>query len=193
MDPRLCQALAAAGFDVDMEEEVPTLPIRVDPSTGRLLPPEQQDGRFLVHSGDAVCRVALEPMGQLYTGDVRAPDLSGFPNERYVPFFSVLELTAANYCAAAGRTPTDDEFARLYKELRAQPDVRGRSPLFAYLQAAARLYMSLRDVSKHEFRAVVGRLAKSAKTFRLSKRSCNYFANALAPIGAQVTAVVDPV
>ena len=45
----------------------------------------------------------------------------------------------------------------------------------SYVQAAARLYMSLQDLSRLEFKAVIRRLSKSAKTFSMGFESTNYF------------------
>jgi len=49
------------------------------------------------------------------------------------------------------------------------------NPLFSYLRAAARLYLSLRDVSRDEFEAVAERLRRSAKTFASRLDSTNYY------------------
>jgi hypothetical protein len=188
VDLEVSRNLSAAGLNVDMDDRAPLPTIRLDQGSGDPLPPEQ-DGLITVRSGNATCQVTLEPIGRLFTGEARAPDLSNSP-EPYETFLAVFELTAANYCAATQRVPTDDEFARLYKLLRNKPDGWDRNPLFGYLQAAAKVYLSLRDVSRHEFRAVVGRLAKSAKTFRLSKRSCNYYANALGSLHPDLAATL---
>jgi hypothetical protein len=48
------------------------------------------------------------------------------------------------------------------------------NPLFSYLRAASRLYLSLRDVSRAEFEAVANRLRVSARTFSAGIDSTNY-------------------
>jgi hypothetical protein len=48
------------------------------------------------------------------------------------------------------------------------------NPLFSYLRAAARLYLSLRDVSRAEFKAMANKLRVSARAFATRRDSTNY-------------------
>lgn len=59
--------------------------------------------------------------------------------------------------------------------LARRPDGHHKNPLFSYLRAAARLYLSLRDVSQAEFEAVAQRLHQSAKLHAGHIGSTNYF------------------
>jgi len=86
----------------------------------------------------------------------------------------MLERVAVDYCARAGRVEKDMELERLYRQLQRRPDGRDANPLFGYLQAAARLYMSIRDVSSAELEAVAGRLARSAGHYTDGPSSTNY-------------------
>jgi len=63
---------------------------------------------------------------------------------------------------------------RIYNLLRRRPDGTDDNPLFSYLQGAARLYMSLFDVSQAEFEAVFNRLTRSAKGYMEDAASTNY-------------------
>lgn len=116
----------------------------------------------------------LEPLSRLWTGSAMPPDLSHAPPPEYEPFFILLEATAAEYCDATGRPERDREFERLYRQLRRRPDGVDPNPLFSYLRAAARLYLSLRDVSRAEFESLAGRLRLSARTFSTRIDSTNY-------------------
>ncbi|HYH99833.1 hypothetical protein, partial [Hyalangium sp.] len=116
----------------------------------------------------------LAPISQLWTGSAVAPDFSRAPLPEYEPFFILLEATAAEFCNATGRPQRDREFERLYRHLRRRPDSTDANPLFSYLRAAARLYLSLRDVSRAEFEAVADRLYRSARTFATRIDSTNY-------------------
>ncbi len=127
-----------------------------------------------VMGNEGLILVQLKPISQLFTGSVVPPDLSRTPPPQYQPFFLLLESTAANYCAAQGRPETDDEFERLFRQLRRRPDGTDVHPLFSYLQGAVRLYMSLRDVSQAEFEGVVNRLSQSAKWHSTHTGSTNY-------------------
>lgn len=131
-------------------------------------------GEVPVMGNEGLILVHLKPISQLWTGSAVPPDLSRTPPPQYQPFFLLMESTAANYCAAQGRPETDDEFERLFRQLRRRPDGTDAHPLFSYLQGAARLYMSLRDVSQAEFEAVVSRLSQSAKWHSTHTGSTNY-------------------
>ena len=136
-------------------------------------------GEVPVMGNEGLVLVSLKPISKLWTGSAVPPDLSRTPPPRYQPFFLLLESTAANYCAALGRPESDDEFERLYRQLRRRPDGDDAHPLFSYLQGAARLYMSLRDVSQAEFEAVVNRLSQSAKWHSTHVGSTNYYREVL--------------
>jgi len=132
-----------------------------------------------VMGNEGLVLVKLKPLSQLWTGSAVPPDLSRTPPPQYHPFFLLLESTAANYCAAVGKPETDDEFERLFRQLRRRPDGDDAHPLFSYLQGAARLYLSLRDVSQAEFEAVANRLSQSAKWHSSHVGSTNYYREVL--------------
>ncbi|HEX7602548.1 MAG TPA: hypothetical protein VF316_13120 [Polyangiaceae bacterium] len=115
------------------------------------------------------------PLRQLFAGTARAPDLSTGPTPELMPFFLVLETMVVRYCDAAGRDATDQEMERVYSELRRRPDA-GDGLLQSHLRGAARLYLSMRDVSEAEYEAVMRRLARSARTFSEGAVSRNYLA-----------------
>ena len=118
--------------------------------------------------------LSLLPLAQLWTGSAPAPDFSRRPSTEFEPFFILVEATAADFCQARGRAERDREFQRLYRSLRRRPDGVDPNPLFSYLRAAARLYLSLREVSRPQFDAVFDRLHASAKTFASRLDSTNY-------------------
>lgn len=132
-----------------------------------------------VMGNEGMVLLKLKPISQLFTGSAVPPDMSRSPPVEYQPFFLLLESTAANYCAAIGKPETDDELERLYRQLRRRPDGEDKHPLFAYLRGAARLYMSLRDVSQAEFEAVLNRLSQSAKWHSSHVGSTNYYREVL--------------
>ncbi len=136
-------------------------------------------GEVPVMGNEGLMLVTLKPVTKLWTGSAVPPDLSRTPPPRYQPFFLLLESTAANYCAAMGKAETDDEFERLFRQLRRRPDGDDAHPLFSYLQGAVRLYLSLRDVSQAEFEAVVNRLSQSAKWHSTHVGSTNYYREVL--------------
>lgn len=158
VDHAVVEKLRQAGLKVDQPE---LLRVAVQRDEHQKLLPLGAEVPVLGNEG--VVLIALQPVSRLWTGTVVPPDLSRTPPEHYHPFLLLLESTAANYCASTGKAETDDEFARLYRQLRRRPDGEDAHPLFSYLQGAVRLYQSLRDVSQAEFEAVVNRLHQSAK------------------------------
>lgn len=168
------EKLQRAGLKVE-QPELLRVPIQRDENK-KVLPPREE---VPVMGNEGLVLVTLKPITQLWTGSAVPPDLSRTPPQQYQPFLLLLESTAANYCAAVGKPETDDEFERLYRQLRRRPDGTDPHPLFAYLQGAVRLYMSLRDVSQAEFEALVNRLSQSAKWHSSHVGSTNYYREVL--------------
>ncbi|MFP2930451.1 hypothetical protein ACLESO_35685 [Pyxidicoccus sp. 3LG] len=174
MDANAVAELEKAGVAVDQPDR---LYVAVEWEDGKRVLPAGQ--RVQVRAGEQLTHVTLQPISKLWTGDKQPPSFAKAPPPEYHPFFFLIEATAAGYCRAVRNTETDQEFERLYRHLLRRPDGTDRNPLFSYLQGAARLYMSLRDVSQAEFEAVVERLHQSAKHHQTHVGSINYFQDVL--------------
>jgi hypothetical protein len=172
MDERVVKELVRLGIDVTLNERLPVVGIRLDRDGSGILPLEDE---VAVIEGDRTAIVTLRSASELFVGDVRPPDFANGPGDDYVLFFALIERTAADYCATRRLIDKDLEFERLYRHLRRRPDGRDANPLFSYLRAAARLYMSLRSVSRWEFESVAERLSRSARHFSQGPTSTNYF------------------
>jgi hypothetical protein len=172
MDQEAVAKLRQAGIDTSMEDPFPAIPVRLDEDTGK---PASLDVEVPVQSGKQMAIVPLKAIPELFAGTARPPSFARGPTEEYVLFFALIERTAVDYCAVTGRAEYDEEFERLYRQLRRRPDGRDSNPLFSYLQAATRLYMSLRDVSRDEFDAVAQRLSQSARHFASGPTSTTYY------------------
>ncbi len=172
MDQKVIAALEAAGIDPAHPEflRVPT----ALGEGGRVVPLDHDLPVPVMDDDGRVVWLPLAPISQLWTGSAQAPNFSRAPLSEYEPFFILIEATAAELCDATGRPERDREFERLYRHLRRRPDGADANPLFSYLRAAARLYLSLRDVSRAEFEAVADRLRVSARTFATRVDSTNY-------------------
>lgn len=168
------EKLKGAGLKVDQPE---MLRVAIQRDENKKVMNPRDD--VAVMGNEGLMLVKLKPISQLFTGSAVPPDLSRTPPPEYQPFFLLLESTAANYCGATGKPETDDELERLYRQLRRRPDGEDKHPLFAYLRGAARLYMSLRDVSQAEFEAVLNRLSQSAKWHSSHVGSTNYYREVL--------------
>ncbi|NVJ26385.1 MULTISPECIES: hypothetical protein [Myxococcus] len=174
-------------MDANAVAELEKAGVRVDAPDRLFVAVEWEDqkhvvpvgARALVRAGEVTTHVTLQPISKLWTGDKKPPSFVKTPPPEYHPFFILIEATAAGYCRAVRNTETDQEFERLYRHLARRPDGTDRNPLFSHLQGAARLYMSLRDVSKDEFEAVIHRLYQSAKHHQTHVGSINYFQDVL--------------
>ncbi len=140
---------------------------------GKIQP--QQGDLFVTDGARAAC-ICPKPISQLFVGNVRPPILEKYPSQ-YLPFFYRLDKTMLSYGTTRAEFPHDRELERVLKQLARRPDGWDRNPLFSYLRSAAQLHLSLSDVSRHEFEAVVRRLARAAKTMSMGSSSCNYLTN----------------
>ena len=161
MDQRVVQALKDEGIDPSLEDGLPSIGVEID-DDGR---PRPAGASILVTQGKKTVTVELAPISALLTGARQPPSFKTGPTPEYVHFFLMIESTALDFCLATKRFEYDEEVARLYNLLRRRPDGSDPNPLFSYLQAAVRLYLSLRDGSPAEFEAVLNRLTRSAKRF----------------------------
>ncbi|WP_375772057.1 hypothetical protein NR798_14610 [Archangium gephyra] len=172
MDAEVRATLERAGFQAQRTELL-RIPIEVSPQGGGR--PLGEEVPVMEAGSPGLAMLKLKPCAQLWTGTAVPPSMAGTPPEEYQPFFLMLEMTAANYCATTRKVVADAEFERLYRQLRRRPDGTEANPLFSYLRAAARLYLSLRNVSRAEFEAVAQRLSQSARHFASHVGSTNYY------------------
>jgi hypothetical protein len=176
MDAQVVRSLEDAGIDVTFTRQVPAIAVQVDKDR-RPMPLGRE---VLVLTGDlrGACPVRLKAIPELYAGTAEPPDMSDGPPAGYEFFFALIERTAADFCVSTRRIETDAEMHRLYRLLSRRPDAQDANPLFSHLQGAARLYMSLRDVSRAECGAVTARLALFARNVRVGSWSTNYIDSA---------------
>jgi hypothetical protein len=176
MDLQVKQELRRAGLELDWPERL-QVPIQFGPD-GRAVPlgeevPVADDSWTMTH-------VKLKPVSRLWTVAERTPFPLRTP-PHHEAFLHLLQSTAFVYCTAMDKPETDAEFERLYRMLRERPDGQDAHPLFSYLQGAARLYMSLRDVSRVEYESLLQRLGRLAQRFRSHQGSTNYHSKVLYP------------
>lgn len=172
VDQEVIATLRNAGVPTEIGQELPPIPIAMDEKgspvvIGDDVPVHAPDGRVIT--------VKLRPVSALFTGNTVPPSFSDGPTPEYVYFFLLMEQTAANFCVTTKRVERDTEFEAVYNHLRRRPDGKHANPIYSYLRAAARLYMSLADVSQAEYEGVVDRLRKSAKHFALNATTSNYY------------------
>lgn len=172
MDSKVIEQLRVAGVDVAPRRTLVHVAVRVEAEDR--IAPLGEEVPILV-GDDQVVLLPLKPVSALFTGVRRPPVFTNGPDLDYVMFFASIERPVADCANLMASPPTDQDFERLYRKLKRHPDATDPSPVFSYMQAGARAYMSLTDVSRAEFEAVVARLAQSARTFSIGLSSRNYF------------------
>lgn len=170
MDPQVVSTLEKAGLDPKLEKRFLTIPAMIDEVTGK---PKPLGREVVLLNGEQPVQVSLKNASELFTGNKQPPSFASGPTKEYLHFFAMIEFTALEVLHAAG-LERDEEFVRIYNLIRRRPDGTDANPLFSYLQGAARLYMSLFDVSQAEFEAVFNRLTRSAKGQMEDAASTNY-------------------
>jgi hypothetical protein len=170
VDAQVVTQLETAGFEPSQPSSFINVPVAVESVGGK--PTPVGSDVVLVREGKAV-HLTLKSVPELFVGTRIPPSFAKGPTEQYLGFFGMVEYTALCYTRAVG-LERDEEFARLYNFLRRRPGGTDENPLFSYLQAAARLYMSIQDVSPAEFEAVFNRLTRSAKSYAENGASTNY-------------------
>jgi len=171
MDSEVIKILEDGGIDVHLKKQIPKLAIQLD-DDGQAKPAGEV---VVVVFGDLAVPVTLKRLTELFTGNAVPPDFSHGPTKEYEIFFLVVERQVVEYGRITDRIPYDPEFEELYRRVKRRPDGTHSNPIVSYIQAAFRLYMSLRDVSRAEFEAVAARLARSARTFAKGESTRNYY------------------
>jgi len=170
MDSLVLAKLQQADIDATFRQHVPIVGLQVD-DKGSIQPAGDE---IVVLAGPKIAYVPLKKISELFAGSKTPPSFRKGPTDEYTLFFALIELTVIDFCRCARRDERDVEIERLYTHLRRRPDGQDGNPLFSYMQAATRLYMSTHDVSQAEFDAVCRRLSLSAKHFGMGSTSTNY-------------------
>jgi hypothetical protein len=181
MDISVVTQFDDAGIDKTFKAHVPSVAIDVD-DNGRV---RTVGSEVVVIAGPKTARVTLKKISELFAGTRTPPSFRSGPTEEYTVLFALIEHTVIAFCRATGRLEYDAEMERLYTHLRRRPDGRDANPLFSYMQAAVRLYMSAFDVSAAELDAVCRRLSQSAGRFGdgpTSSSYCETVGSAFAPV-----------
>ncbi len=174
MDAGVIAMLEQVGVPTD-GSALPQIAIRLHPD-GRVLP-ILEDVPVITSREPHLAMLGMKRIRELFAGNRRPPPaINPNPDSPYVFLMAQVETTALRYCDISGDEVTDRQFERLYQQLRRRPDGREKHLLHGYLRAAVRLHLSMVDLSQAEFKAVMKRLSRSARTFTLHATSRNYLA-----------------
>lgn len=122
-----------------------------------------------------VIKVKVRALGELLTGSTLGFS-SDRPPAKYGHLLFMLMWTAVTYCEQAQAEVRDVEFSEIYNHLRRHPDGTYANPLFSYLRATVRVYASLVDLSKSEFKSVMNHLRITARRHADGPTSTAYLA-----------------
>lgn len=163
LHPSLAAVLAANGMDPDSAKLGTPL---AGGSGGR------GRGTLFLVAGEAVATWEVPALSALFRGNRAPPDMTEFPPE-YVPVFYQIERHLL-VVAPAGRVPTDAELEEVYGNLRRRPGGRSLGPLHDAVWQASAFALGTFVLSEAEYCAVIGRLARSARRWKLHVTSREY-------------------
>lgn len=127
----------------------------------------------MLSDGQHLAEWNAPPLQSLFRGRQPAPsDMKSYPPE-YVPLFAFIEEHVLLVSGTLGMK-TDGEFEDWYSNLRRRPDGRSLGEFHDHLWRVLALLLAARPTSVAEYEAVVGRLAQSARAFRMGHSTRNY-------------------
>jgi hypothetical protein len=172
MDPLVASDLRRLGVGFSEGELRPAVAIAVDPERQLIA---LEDDVVPIGLGGRAIPARLGSIASLFKGDRRPPRFDHGPTPDYALFFETIEGTFASCVPYLLPRPTDQEVERLYRRLRRHHDgSTNDAPVLTYLRAAVRLYMSLADVSRAEFDAVLNEVARSVRSHASGHASWGY-------------------
>jgi hypothetical protein len=124
--------------------------------------------------GTKVVEWRVESLASLFRGDTKPASMEKFPPE-YIPLFAIIEQQVIVYADIFG-APTDEEMMGVYSNLARLPDGRGHTLLHEHMWQACALALGTRPWSRAELEAVLRRLQRSCRAFRIGPGSRNYIA-----------------
>jgi hypothetical protein len=168
--PSLQQALQEEPLDLKKTWMV-AVPVK-DPNQ-RPLVPALTDRRCLeINDGKALCTWEIDSLSSLFRGEKQPPVLGDYP-EAYQDSFIIFDLHALEMSNVFGDR-RDEEMLEIYSMLRRRPDSKSLGFFHDYMWQAAALMLGTRILSKAEFEAILSRLERSCRTFRMGPTSRNY-------------------
>ena len=131
----------------------------------------------IVQKGDKFNPVVIHvtSLRELFRGD-NAPGIFHEYKEEYVPFFWHIEtMFYERMCLGDTTVYRDTELVDVYSAMRRRPDGRSIGLLHDMIWQRCAFFMLCIRCSQQEYESCMHRLEHSAKTFRLSIASHNYF------------------
>jgi hypothetical protein len=169
--PSLQQALEREPLDLKkiLRAAVPA----VKTETGAMRVPETMNRHeIVITDSKSTCSWKTDSLRALFRGDAQPPVLGDNPIA-YNGSFALLDLHVVEVCTLAGDR-RDEEMLEIYSALRRRPDGRSLGYVHDYMWQAAAIMLGTRPLSQAEFEAILSRLERSCRTFRMGPTSRNY-------------------
>lgn len=147
------------------------IPVK-DPNTRPLVPASWDRNEMAVTDGKGFWRWRIDSVRDLFRGEAEPPVLGDTP-EAYTREFFLLESHALELSRFFGAR-RDQEMLEIYTALRKRPDGRSTGFFHDYMRQGAALMLGMCPLSEKEFEAILGRLERSCRTFRMGSTSRNY-------------------
>ena len=139
------------------------------------LPSGMEDRHQLaLTDGEEICVWKADSLQGLFRGDKQPPVIGDYP-EVYIDSFMLLDLHALEISSIFGDR-RDAEMLEIYSQLRRRPDGRSLGFVHDYMWQAAAMVLATRPLSQAEFEAIMARLERSCRTFKMGPSSRNYVA-----------------
>ncbi len=187
--PSLRQAIEREPLDLKKILRA-AVPARVLES-GKYVLPDTID-RHLINltDGKSACLWETESLPALFRGNAQPPVLGDHP-EAYNGSFALLDLHALEISKFLGDR-RDEEMLEIYSMLRRRPDGRSLGFVHDYMWQAAAIVLGTRPLSQAEFEAILSRLERSCRTFRMGPGSRNYVAAMRQTYGGEDDSLQNP-
>lgn len=132
---------------------------------------------------DKMCSWQADSLRALFRGDRQPPHLGDYP-EAYSEAFMILDMHALEFSRLFGDR-RDAEMLEIYSNLRRRPDGRSLGPAHNYMWQAAALMLGMCPLSQAEYEAILSRLERSCRTFKIGPTSRNYIATLRQTLGQE--------
>ncbi|MDP1587483.1 MAG: hypothetical protein Q8M07_07075 [Prosthecobacter sp.] len=149
-----------------------SIAIKIEETEDEVIDAMEDRRDIIITDGRTLVDWRVESLSSLFRGSATAPSLEKYPEE-YFHFFASIERPVLDY-ADSFEEPTDNELLGIYSNLARRPDGAGGSLLHNHLWQACALALGTRPWSGMQLEAVLRRLQRSCRTFRMHPSSKNY-------------------
>jgi hypothetical protein len=169
--PSLREALEREPLDLKKTLRA-AVPAEKTEEGGYRIPETMDRHRIHLSDGTSSCLWETDSLRALFRGDAQPPHLGDYPSA-YNGSFALLDLHAVEISHFVGDR-RDEEMLEIFSMLRRRPEGRSLGLVHDYMWQAAAIILGTRPLSQAEFEAILSRMERSCRTFRMGPTSRNY-------------------